>query len=121
MTEEEASQQNAAIQAWENSTFGQIRSRYMSLINSPNRSGEGLETLRDSFGKKFGTIERISYRFNRYLVFVHKGVGKGRKIGSGKERPKPWLNPVLDAEVPKLADIVAGFKADQAVNSIQIK
>lgn len=120
MTPEEAVQQNLAVQAWDKATFGQVKSRYLSMINSPKRSGEGFESLHDQIGKKFGVIERISYKFNRYLVFLHKGVGRGRPIGSDKVKPKEWLNPVLDQQVPLLADIVASIKADQAVNAIQI-
>lgn len=121
MTPDEITQQNEAVQEWNRETFSQIRNRYMSLINSPKRSGDGLDSLKYTLSKSFGEIYRVQYPFNRYLIFVHKGVGKGRPIGSNKVRPKPWLTPVLDEQVPKLADIVAAFKSDAAVKRLDIK
>jgi hypothetical protein len=42
-------------------------------------------------------------------------------MNTGNRHAEDWLNPVLDQQVPKLADIVASFKADLAVKQIQIK
>lgn len=121
MTSEEISQLNAAVTEWNNRSFGKIKNRYLSLINSPKRTGEGFESLGTKLGKKDGEIDYITYKFNRYLVFVHKGVGKGRPIGSAKVKPKPWLTPVIDQELPALADIVAKIKGDAVVKAIDIK
>lgn len=112
---------NAGIKEWNRKSYQGIRDRYMSLINSPERSGDGFDSLRYRLGYNYGEIDRIAYKFNRYLVFVHKGVGKGRPAGSNKVKPKEWLNPELDDRVPELADLVIGMKADAALKRIQIK
>ena len=138
-------QQNQGVKTWTGSTLQQIKNRYISMVQSPNRSGEGLDSLKSGTGKSFGEINRVSFGFNRYLVFVHKGAGKGQggtkgsswisasgqrkktkmsslgKMNTLNRHKKEFLNPVLDGEIPKLADIITGFKADQVVKSIQIK
>lgn len=121
MTSEDIELLNAAVAGWNNRVFGKIKNRYLSLINSPKRSGDGFESLGTRLGKKDGEVDYISYKFNRYLVFVYKGVGKGRPIKSGKEQPKPWLTPVIDDAMPELADIVARIKTDAVVKAIDIK
>lgn len=109
------------------------------------RSGDGLDSLKMKTHQTMGEIDGSGFKFNRYLVFVHKGAGRGfggakgskwigpdgklkstmatslGKMNSGSHKAEPWLNPVLDAEVPKLADMEAGFQADNAIKAIQIK
>ena len=137
--------QNTAVSGWFNNVLRQIKSRYMQLVHGKNRSGDVLDSLKSSTHKSYGEIDRGSFKFNRYLVFIHKGAGAGMggskgsqwysphgelkstnplslgKMNTGSRRAEEWLNPVLDDEVPKLADIVADFKADAAIKQIQIK
>jgi hypothetical protein len=138
-------QQNAAVKGWFASTFKLVKTRYMALITSPKRSGDGLDHLKMNTKVHYGEVDQGSIAFDRYLVWVHKGAGRGfggnkgstwfgpngekkstnphsfGKMNTGTRQAEEWLNPVLEAEVPKLADIVAGFKADAAVKQIQIK
>jgi hypothetical protein len=109
--------------------------------------GELLRSLRGKTKQEFGEIDRVSYHFIKHGVFFHKGVGRGYTMVGGrvvrgykfdshiirkrqdkpaaivlggevKREPKEWFNPVLDTEVPKLADLVAEMKADMAVNMV---
>ena len=135
--------QNKGVRDWASTGLKEIKSSYNSKVG--NRTGAGLKSLRFSTGKSFGEINRISFGLNRYLVFVHKGAGKGKggakgsswinptgkrvftsasslgKMNTGDRQKKEFLNPVLDKQIPKLADVVAGFKADQVVKAIKIK
>ena len=61
------------------------------------RAGERID-------KNTGIIDSIGFSFERHGIFVEKGVGKGRGINSGKTNPMPWFNPIMDEEVPLLAD-----------------
>ncbi len=141
----DVSAQNEAVAGWFTGTLRAVRTRYMQLIHGPGRSGDGLDSLKMTTHKSYGEIDGGAFRFARYLIFPHKGAGKGMggnvgsrwmdthgnmkttnplsmgKMNTGSRHAEPWLNPVLDEEVPKLADIVAGFKADQAIKAIQIK
>lgn len=112
---------NGVVQGWNLETYNKIKQRYLSLINSQWRSGDGFESLKYRLKYMYGDVDSISYKFNRYLIYVHKGVGRGRGINSGKTKPKPWLNPVLDEELPNLADRIAEIKAEVALKQIQIK
>lgn len=62
--------------------------------------------VRTSTKKDFGTgcIRSVGVKIDKHGVFFEKGVGRGRGIGSGKETPNPWFNPVMEKMAPKLAD-----------------
>ncbi|MBS7565067.1 hypothetical protein KHS38_11690 [Mucilaginibacter sp. Bleaf8] len=137
--------QNNAVKGWFGTTYRKIKGRYMRLVTSANRSGDSLDRLKYKTKSKYGEVDQGGFIFDRHLVFVHKGAGKGHggtkgsswigpngerkrtnpnsfgKMNTGERQAEEWLNPVLEEEVPKLADIVAGFKADAAVKQIQIK
>lgn len=137
--------QNIAVANWFNDTLQDIKNRYISLIRGPERSGDGLDSLKVRTYRTDGEIDHGGFKFNRYLIFPHKGAGRGfggatgstwydprglqhstnpesfGKMNTGSRHAEEWMNPVLDEDVPKLADIVAGFKADLAVKQIQIK
>jgi hypothetical protein len=111
--------------------------------------GELVRSLTGITKKDFGQIESIVYNFNRYGVFFHKGVGRGYVMSGGKvirghkvdskilrnrqdrpavirtgevkREPKEWFNPILDREVPHLADMVTEMRADMALDAAIIK
>jgi hypothetical protein len=66
--------------------------------------------------------QRVSFSFERYGVFVEKGVGRGNDIGnlSRNRRAKPWFNPVMETKLPLLADKVTEHFADLTVKNIFI-
>ena len=72
------------------------------------RGRNSKDVLRDKvsigFKKIYGDVVRIKWPFARHGIFQEHGVGKGRKKGSGKEKPMPWIVKTLDAQVPMLAD-----------------
>jgi hypothetical protein len=138
-------EQNLAVAGWFTETLRAVKARYMQLIRSPGRSGDGLDSLQTRTRQSYGEIDSGAFKFERYLIFAHKGAGKGMggskgshwvdahgvtkttnplslgKMNTGSRHAEEWLNPVLDDQVPKLADIVAGFKADRAIKAIQIQ
>ncbi|MGJ1366270.1 hypothetical protein [Sphingobacterium spiritivorum] len=135
---------NSFVRTWGSGTLTSIKSRYVSLINSKNRSDDGIDSIKISYSTEDGDISRIRFRFVRHLIFVHKGAGKGiggnkgsswatksgktkrtdpkslGKIGTSSRKAKEWLNPVLDAEIPKLADQLMKEKIDAAINALKI-
>lgn len=137
--------EKSIIKYWGTTTLQSVKSRYISLIRSSNRSGEGLDSIKIRYKESYGEIDQVNFKFDRHLIFVHKGAGKGvggskgtswisakgvrkktaasslNKIGTGKRKSKLWLNPVLDAAVPKLADQLTEIKIEHALKAIDIK
>lgn len=78
------------------------------------RDGDkGLEdSIKGSTRKSYGLVYRINLSFAQQGIYLEHGVGKGRPVRSSVARPKPWLAPVLDPALNKLADLIAGNYAD---------
>lgn len=120
-----------------------IRSLLKLSISRLSYKGKAQLTrsLRLRLRKDYGEINQLTYQFSRHGVFFHKGVGRGYILSGGRvirgskgdslfrtagrnldgplrRRPKEWFNPVLDKEVPKLADQIASFKADSAAQQL---
>lgn len=89
-----------------------------SAVQSRNAA---LTKFRASVKYKYGLPVRIRLTFPRHYVFVEKGVGRGRKIRSGKETPKPAINPALNSKIEELADIATDNLADFCANRLFIK
>ena len=58
--------------------------------------------------RQFGEIEGSSFTFPRHGVLAEMGVFGGltkeQAIAQGKLDPRPWFNPALDSNFPKLQD-----------------
>lgn len=87
-------------------------------------------SIRSKTRQNFGEIDTITYSFERHGVFVHKGVGRGYPIRGGAVIKNPsgktrvaveWFNPVLDQNLPELANRIAEINADAALNSARAK
>lgn len=85
--------------------------------------------LRYKLNYDSGDVDRISFRIQRYGIFVEKGVGRGHKITdvkaagasiANRRKPKPWFSEAIDPRLEKLADMVASAKANQVVNALPI-
>lgn len=119
---------NADIRAWGKETTGLLKNAfdYLNIEHvqrSPSPSAS-VNALRNTFGQYHGVINRVSFRFPKHLVFVHKGVGKGVPAGfsgSTTRKPKPWFNPVVEYDIDRLADIVAENQGDMIVENLTIR
>jgi hypothetical protein len=71
-------------------------------------------SLRNTIRRKQGEIERVGFSFVRHGIFVARGVGKGRPVGSAKAKAaaNDWLTPELDILLDDIADLVADGYAD---------
>jgi hypothetical protein len=119
---------NSRIVGWSKNTLqllkGEINAlgiRHAANSRSPKAAEKSLVARTP---KKAGLIERVSYIMPRHMIYVHKGVGRGTKIsqvGSTNRKAKPWFNPVIEANIDALADIVAEEIGSGIVNNILIR
>ena len=87
------------------------------------KTGRLIKSVTARTYKRGGITDRIGFRLLRYGVFVEKGVGKGRPIGSrkAKQMAKAWFNPEIQKRLPELANLAAKHHADVNARSIFIK
>jgi hypothetical protein len=75
--------------------------------------------------RRDGEIEAAGFEFPRHRVFVEMGVfgglSKKEAIAQGKLNPKPWFNPVLRTEVPKLEKKVLDAFENLIVNASRLE
>jgi hypothetical protein len=108
---------NDEIAKWGKETKNAYLMRLRALPFKDRVKAEG-DILRGrvqlKFKKEFGDIVRVTWPFARHGIFQEHGVGKGRKKGSGEEKPMPWIAKTLDAQTPILADIMK----DEAIKTL---
>lgn len=88
---------------------------------SAKAANPSLKQFKGKLKLKYGLPDRIRFTFPRHYVFVEKGVGRGRKVGSDKATPKPAINPAITANLNELADIAADGMADIVVKRMFIQ
>lgn len=107
---------------------------------APVRTERKLEnSILASTRQHYGISDRVSFKFERHGVFVHKGVGRGYEMQGGMvirtaksedsltsnaigraRVPYEWFNPVLERTLPELADKLAEINADAVLNSTRM-
>lgn len=131
---------NKEINSWTSGTKRKLRLSALQMV--VHKGGPGTKP-KASVKKYMGEASKIDFDFPYYMVFVHKGAGRGYggnktglftqangrkgktntasmgKMGTGKRKAKPWFNPVLDAQFPELANIVANHHGDKVIANIQ--
>lgn len=119
---------NAAIQAW----GAKVKSALPSSISSQGIKGNKLgRSIKDRYFFDYGEIYRIGINFRREGIFVHKGVGRGYVMSGGtvvktsktpgfNRLPKPWFNPVIEAHIAELGDIIHSYTDSAIINSTRI-
>ena len=99
------------------------------VVHGNQKEGKLAQSIESKIRKEYGAIDKLSYSFERHGVFVHKGVGRGyvasgsfvTRIAKGEQKsPRvavEWFNPVLDRNLPELANRLTELNADIAINS----
>ena len=72
--------------------------------------------------KKNGDIEAVGFSFAQHGIFIERGVGRGRPVGSTRAaaQKRPWIDNTLPAEVDALANLLEEKYADIAAAELKI-
>ena len=125
----ESSYDNSKINDWAKVTnLSDIKAEISALDikhypNSTNKV-QLANNITVNIRQRKGQADKISYKFPRSAVFVHKGVGNGSpisKAGQTKRKAKRWFNNPTDRNMPELQSIVAENDATFIVNNLTIK
>ncbi len=142
---EKVTEFNGKVQQWASNLRSLLKASASALVdNDENLSA----SLKVSVKKEKGEAVAVRMKMAREGVYVHVGAGRGYggvsgsewktrkgikkttnpnsmgKMGSGSRAEKPWLNPIIDAELPKLGEIVAEYFANTTVrvnHAIKVK
>jgi hypothetical protein len=118
---------NADAKNWARETQKALKAKLRSL--DVKGTGRLIKSINYSVGKSFGVANKISYRFPKHGVFVEKGVGRGwpiTRVSSSSaaiktgRRAKPWFNPIMESEIPVLAERLKILVSEKAMSSIKI-
>jgi hypothetical protein len=134
------SEYNGEVNGWTRDTQRKLKNRVLRLVLN---IGHAYNDLKGSTRKYMGEASKISFVFPYYMVFVHKGAGRGYgggksgkftnkqggksitntasfgKMGTGKRRAKPWFNPVIEQAFPELENIVTDYRGEKLTLNIQ--
>lgn len=137
MTTEEFNQD---VRQWSADSRRKMKNEVLRLVLN---IGPGHDQLKSSTQSYHGEINRIGFSFPYYMVYVHKGAGRGYggtksglftnkrggktatnplsagRMGTGRRIPKPWFNPVIEEKFPVLADLVAIYHGGKQLDTIQ--
>ena len=93
---------NGTVRKWKNVSQKELVAQFTILkIEHLERSPSltpAVKLLKNKVGYNYGLASRISFKFPKHMVFVHKGVGRG---GDKGRTAKPWFNTVMDKQVEK--------------------
>lgn len=139
---EKLKQFNDDVKAWSIDVTRQLRSNVRMLVKQDEQLSESIEP---NVYPRNGEAERIGFSFAREGVYIHKGAGRGQggfrggsrwtdkhgklketnplsffKMGTGNRKPIRWFDPVIDKNLPFLADVVAEYAADMQIDATRI-
>ena len=141
-TKEKLKQFNDDVKAWSIDVTRQLRGNVRMLVKQDEKLSESIEP---NLYLEKGEAERIGFSFAREGVYIHKGAGRGQggfrggskwtdkhgtlkrnksafffKMGTGSRKPIRWFDPVIDKNLPFLADVVAEYAADMQMDATRI-
>lgn len=139
---EKLRQFNDDVKGWSIDTTRQLRGNVRMLVRQDEELSGSIEP---NIYNKNGEANRIGFSFAREGVYIHKGAGRGQggfrggskwtdkygklkktnpdsfyKMGTGNRRPIRWFDPVIEKNLPALADIVAEYAADMQIDATRI-
>lgn len=75
-----------------------------------------LNSIGSSTKKVDGIVSRVDFRFSRQGIYLERGAGRRRTLGTGA---KPWIAPIVDPAIDELADMLVNKYADIITGEIK--
>lgn len=135
---------NQSVKNWAKQTSQKLKASVRSMIDRDLLLSDSV-TPRVYYDRKYAReANRIGFSFVREGIYVHKGAGKGHggtkgskwynlkgerketqlsslmKMGTGNRQPKEWFNPIIEGELPQLADLVTDYSASLILDTTTI-
>lgn len=132
---------NKQVEAWCIEATSRLRVSVRAMVkNDSNLSA----SIQHNLYKEKGEVNRVGFSFAREGIYLHRGAGRGQggfmgsswidqlgkkrttnpdafgKMNTGNRKAVRWFDPVIEKELPFLADIVAEYCADMAVDATRI-
>lgn len=139
---EKLKQFNDDIDAWRIDVTRQLRGNVRMLVKQDELLSSSIDS---NVYKKNGEPVRLGFSFEREGIYIHKGAGRGQggfrggskwidrygklkktnphsfyKMGTGNRKPIRWFDPIIDKNLPALADVVAEYAADMQIDASRI-
>lgn len=133
---------NNDIKGWSIDVTRQLRTNVRMLVKQDEELSSSVEP---NIYKYKGEANRIGFSFAREGVYIHHGAGRGQggyrggskwrdkrgkmkmtnplsffKMGTGNRKQIKWFDPVIEKNLPALADIVSEYSADMQIDATRI-
>jgi hypothetical protein len=131
---------NEVIKAWKSMVTRKLKTSAHwfegkgSMVMRGDRKEKQLwKSIRGRTHEDHGAVDRVTFLFERHGVFIHKGVGRGYQMSGNsvirtakgpQEKARvavEWFNPVLNENLPELANKLAEINADAIINAERMK
>lgn len=132
---------NKNVRSWNQVTTRKMKKEILRM--TAVYSGQAQRAPKSQVRTYMGEASRISWAFPYYMVFVHKGAGRGYggsktglftradgrkgktnklsmgRMGTGRRQAKPWFNPIVEERFPELAAIIAQYHAGKVLANME--
>jgi hypothetical protein len=112
---------NSEVREWTSLSLRDLKKELVRLnVKFSGTQYSMSKLLRTAVRNQNGLASRISFKMPQHSIFLHKGVGRGRPASNPKGA-KEWFNPIIERNLPALADRVANGQADFIINNLNIR
>ena len=135
---------NDAVATWSKQVTQRLKISVKSMVTRDHVLSKSIRPNLYYDRKYAKEVNRVGFSFAREGIYIHRGAGRGQggihgskwynlrgelkttnlsslmKMGTGNRTPKEWFNPVIEQELPKLADIVSEYSASLQIDSTSI-
>ncbi len=124
---------NDDVAGWSSHTAKRLKANVRMLVKQDRLLSESI-TPNLYYDNKYGKeVNRVGFSFAREGIYIHKGAGHGQggfsgsrwynihgeqkstqlsslmKMGTGNRIPIEWFDPIIEQELPQLADLIADY------------